>query len=43
MLQQRLDDLAILYIERDLSQSINNLVLKYAQTHKNAKITLLLN
>ena len=45
MSQQRLDDLAILYIERDLSsqlwQSINDLVLKFAQTHKNAKITLL--
>ena len=45
MSQQRLDDLAILYIERDHSsllwQSINNLVLKFAQTYKNAKITLL--
>ena len=43
--QQRLDDLAILYIKEDLSSrlwsSINDLVIKFAQVHNNSKIVLL--
>ena len=43
--QERLDNLAMLYIERDISsklwQSLNHLVIKFAQLHKNSKIELI--
>ena len=45
MTQQRLDSLALLYIERDLSSklwnSLEDLVLQFAQEHKNSRIVLL--
>ena len=45
MSQTRVDDLAILNIERDLSSklwdNLPSLVIKFAQVHKNAKIPLL--
>ena len=45
MTQQRLDSLALLYIERDLTSklwnSLEDLVLQFAQEHKNSRIVLL--
>ena len=44
MTQTRLSDLALLYIERDLSSrlwdQIDVLVLRFAETHKNSRILL---
>ena len=44
MSQTRLDDLALLHIESDLSahmwDRLPDLVVKFAQIHKNSKITL---
>ena len=45
MTQERLDKLALLYIERNLSSdlwnSLEDLVVKFAQRHKNSRIILL--
>ena len=45
MTQQRLDSLGLLYIERDLSsrlwESLEQLVIEFAQTHRNSMIVLL--
>ena len=45
MSEQRLDNLALLYIERDLSStlwnSLEQLVLQFAQSHKNSRIVLI--